>query len=214
MSTYLFYEGADGCIRQLGDNELAHYKYLKKIKIGNTTRYFYTQEALQAYYNDRKKVADAEYLVGRGVDKKEHVKNNLMIKGDYVNNIKNGKDPGAARRKYQLANNVNDAIYNVKGDYRAVKRGVKPVAETAKMAVTPIKDPKERALKFIDKKVDVDKPVSDLKKTVKKINNNNKKASKKAYKKYKKNPNKYPHHTYESQELKYLKQQNQKRRNK
>lgn len=37
-----------------GDS-LAHYKYIKKIKIGPFTRYFYSLKDLQAYYNSAKK---------------------------------------------------------------------------------------------------------------------------------------------------------------
>lgn len=37
-----------------GDS-LAHYKYIKKIKIGPFTRYFYSMKDLQAYYKNAKK---------------------------------------------------------------------------------------------------------------------------------------------------------------
>lgn len=36
-----------------GDS-LAHYKYIKKIKIGPFTRYFYSMKDLQAYYNSKR----------------------------------------------------------------------------------------------------------------------------------------------------------------
>lgn len=49
------YYAADGTIKSLGDNELAHYKYIKKIKTGNGYRYFYSQEELRAYLDEKSK---------------------------------------------------------------------------------------------------------------------------------------------------------------
>lgn len=63
MSVY--YQGSDGHIKSLGDNELQHFKYIKKI--GN--RYFYTPEELKAYYADeQKKVRREEAFGGNAKD--------------------------------------------------------------------------------------------------------------------------------------------------
>ena len=45
----VFYYAADGTIKSLGDDELAHYKYIRKINTGNGYRYFYSQDELRAY---------------------------------------------------------------------------------------------------------------------------------------------------------------------
>lgn len=216
----ILYYGADGCIHQLGDNELAHYKYIKKIKIGNTYRYFYTMDALEAYYNDRKKVAEAEYLIDRGKDKKDQLKRSASIKKDYVNDRWNGKSKEEAKKKHDRSEALNNAIYETQGGYRKVKKTVKPVAETAKLAVTPMKSPKESVIKFMDKKITT--PISDIKKKsndyAKTVSSNNLKSAKKAYKKSKKirqkNPNAHPILTYKPQELEFVKREAQRKRKK
>lgn len=58
----MIYEGIDRWNGASSD-QLAHYKYVKKIKIGPFTRYFYSMKDLQAYYKnaktDRKNTAEA-----------------------------------------------------------------------------------------------------------------------------------------------------------
>ena len=55
------YYAADGTIKSLGDNELAHYKYIKKIKSGSGWRYFYTPEEIRAYYKEAKIETKTKY---------------------------------------------------------------------------------------------------------------------------------------------------------
>lgn len=138
MSVY--YQGSEGHIKVLGDNELQHFKYIKKI--GN--RYFYTPEALRAYYNDQKKVATAEYAKDRTVDKANQLKRGAAITKDYAS----GRD---TKEQYERNKQLNRAIYDAQGKYRSVKRTVKPVAKTAKRAVTSVRTPKERAMDFLNK---------------------------------------------------------------
>ena len=140
MDTLIYYHGSDGHIKQLGDQELQHYKYIKKI--GN--RYFYTQEALRAYYNDQKKVATADYAKERAADKAGQMQREATIRKDYAL----GRD---SKEQYERNKKINRAIYDVQGKYRSAKRTVKPVTNTAKRAVTPIKTPKERAMDFLNK---------------------------------------------------------------
>ena len=80
MDERIYYHGSDGHIKQLGDQELQHYKYIKKI--GN--RYFYTPEALRAYYADQKKVATVEYSKDRMMDKANQAKRGVTIRKDYA----------------------------------------------------------------------------------------------------------------------------------
>lgn len=61
------YYADDGSIKNLGDNELQHWKYIKKIKTGSGWRYFYTPEEVQAYYEEQKKKG---YYTQRGKAKK------------------------------------------------------------------------------------------------------------------------------------------------
>lgn len=140
MNTTIYYHGSDGHIKQLGDQELQHYKYIKKIG----DRYFYTPEALRAYYADQKKIATAEYAAGRTADKANQLKRGATIRKDYAT----GQD---TREQYERNKKINRAIYDVQGKYRSAKRAVKPVTNTAKRAVTPIKTPKERAMAFLEK---------------------------------------------------------------
>lgn len=49
----MIYEGIDRWNNP--ESSLAHYKYIKKIKIGPYTRYFYSMKDLQNYYNQTRK---------------------------------------------------------------------------------------------------------------------------------------------------------------
>ena len=60
MSDRIYYQGADGHTKVLGDNELMHFKYIKKIG----KRYFYTPEELKAYYEDQQASARREAAFG------------------------------------------------------------------------------------------------------------------------------------------------------
>lgn len=53
----MIYEGID---RWNNANYLAHYKYVKKVKIGPYTRYFYSMKDLQEYYKNANKQDQAE----------------------------------------------------------------------------------------------------------------------------------------------------------
>lgn len=169
MMNTIYYQGSDGCLRTLGDNELMHYKYIKKI--GN--RYFYTTEALQAYYKDQQKVSNVEYAKDRAVDTKNATKRDLMIKRDYAI----GKD---SKEDYERNKKINKAIYDTQGKYRSVKKTVKPVINTAKKAVTPV-DPKKAK---IDEWINGGKKPKKKKIPMARKKNTDAQA---AYKRYKKN---------------------------
>ena len=166
----IYYQGSEGHIKVLGDNELQHFKYIKKI--GN--RYFYTPEALRAYYEDQKKVAAGEYAKDRTIDKGNQLKREATIRKDYVS----GKD---TRKQYERNKKINKAIYDAQGKYRSAKRTVKPIAKTAKRSVTPVKTPKERAMEFLNK--NGSSTTSQVRKKKKKKNNS---EAAKAYERYKK----------------------------
>lgn len=56
------YVGEDNRIHSLGDsNALQHWKYIKKIPSGKGFRYFYSQDELRAYYNDKIEKDKIEY---------------------------------------------------------------------------------------------------------------------------------------------------------
>ena len=145
MNNTIYYQGADGHTKILGDNELAHYKYIKKI--GN--RYFYTQEALQAYYKDQKRVANVEYAKDRAGDRIDKARRNAELYKEYQSGAK--KNSEYMTKEYAKHKARSDALYEAQGTYRKAKKTVKPVVKTAKRAVTPIKTPKERAMDFLDR---------------------------------------------------------------
>lgn len=45
----IYYQASDGHIKTLGDNELQHWKYIKKIPAGSGYRYFYSMDEWRAY---------------------------------------------------------------------------------------------------------------------------------------------------------------------
>lgn len=138
MDTQIYYHGSDGHIKQLGDQELQHWKYIKKI--GN--HYFYSMEALQAYYKHQQRMANAEYTKDRMGDKANQLQRGAQITRDYAT----GRD---TQEQYQRNKKINKAVYDAQGVYRKTKKTVKPVAKTAKRAVTPV-DPKKAAKKKVE----------------------------------------------------------------
>lgn len=144
MNNMTYYQGSDGHVKVLGDNELQHWKYIKKI--GN--QYFYSMEALQAYYRHQQRMANAEYAADRTKDKANQMKRAATIRSDYESNKRNGFSD--AKKQYEVSKKLNKAVYDTQGTYRKAKKTVKPMAKTAKRAVTPI-DPKREAQRKIDK---------------------------------------------------------------
>ncbi len=96
------YFGEDGRIKSLGDNELSHFKYIKKIKTGSGWRYFYTPEEIKAYYQASKAVSN--------------------IKNDYADSVAtrkmlNERDANKQWKKDQLKKNreIDDVITSKNG---------------------------------------------------------------------------------------------------
>ena len=144
MNNLTYYQGSDGHVKVLGDNELQHWKYIKKI--GN--QYFYSMEALQAYYHHQQRMANAEYAVDRTKDKANQVKRDAQLYNDYRTGVK--RNSSEMKRQYDNQKRLSKAVYDTQGAYRKAKKTVKPMAKTAKRAVTPI-DPKREAQRKIDK---------------------------------------------------------------
>lgn len=178
MMNNIYYQGADGHTKVLGDDELAHYKYIKKI--GN--RYFYTTEALQAYYRDQKMVANAEYAKDRTGDRIDKARRNAELYREYQGGIK--KNSPYMTKEYEKHKARSDALYEAQGTYRKAKKTVKPIAKTAKRAVTPIKTPKERAMDFLNKHSDT-KPKEAKRKKKKITRDTVRRTSKEGYRNYK-----------------------------
>lgn len=90
------------------------FKYLKKINIGGHTRYFYTPEALRAYYQADKKAAN---LARTGA-------NTEIELNRRVSNI------GAS----SLEKNANNAVSSVMKTHNNVKAAIQPGVRTASLA--------------------------------------------------------------------------------
>lgn len=162
------YKAQDGCVRILGDNELQHWKYIKKI--GN--RYFYTQEALEAYYHDQQKVANAEYAIDKTKadiqrqqrdtkQAKEHKEHYNLVKKDkdlaIFDNSKQGWHKASEKERrdtlkslrgdYKRRKRMNRFLDRTQDAYMATVRTAKPIIKTGKRAVTPVETPGERLTK-------------------------------------------------------------------
>lgn len=169
----IVYRGDDGHVQSLGEtSELRHWKYIKKI--GN--RYFYTTEALEAYYRDQKKVADAEYVKDTYKSQYERQKRDAQQSREYKQSVRNVKDPNRSwvtvtsdnegnykshkttraerqqilkdyQKDYKKKQRMNRFLDKTQDRYLSARRVVKPVAKTAKRAVTPVESPEQRIYK-------------------------------------------------------------------
>ena len=171
MNNLTYYQGSDGHVKVLGDNELQHWKYIKKI--GN--QYFYSMEALQAYYHHQQRMANAEYKIDQHRatrERSERDKFRRDVHNDLRKNAENTtvmyrnnrgdlkfRDQTKAEKKvarkqeddrYRREQRMNKIADTASDAAMQAKRVAKPVAKTAKRAVTPI-DPKKAAQKKIDK---------------------------------------------------------------
>lgn len=68
----IYYRDSRGKIRTLGDDELMHWKYIKKIKVGSGFRYFYDQDELRAFYDKGKD--DVQKNVRKVTNKRDRFK--------------------------------------------------------------------------------------------------------------------------------------------
>lgn len=108
----MYYEAID---RWNSPNYLQHgFKYLKKINIGGHVRYFYTPEALRAYYNADKKAAN----IARAGANSEIELNRRM------------SNVGAS----SLERKANNAVSNIMKTHNNAKAAVQPGVRTASLA--------------------------------------------------------------------------------
>lgn len=177
MDKQIYYHGSDGHIKQLGDQELQHWKYIKKI--GN--RYFYTPEELRAYYaeaktsanreaafdqrtaqnerrfrddvrkdaysNTRKAMKDGMYIIAT-----EDSKGNMRARGATKQERKEGIKKLDKREKREArVNKFVDRFFDTK---REAKRKVAPVAKTAKMVAQGKEKPKTTQPKHSQSDID------------------------------------------------------------
>lgn len=175
MSVY--YQGSDGHIKSLGDNELQHFKYIKKI--GN--RYFYTPEELRAYYAEAKNASNREAAFNQRTAQNERRFRDDVMKDAYSNQrkaMKNGmyviaeedskgnlraRDATKAERKKGIKDldrrerrekRVNKLIDRLSDTKRNAKKKVDPLAKTAKMAAKGKEAPKTTKSKYSREEVD------------------------------------------------------------
>lgn len=173
MSVY--YQGSDGHIKSLGDNELQHFKYIKKI--GN--RYFYTPEELRAYYAEAKNASNREAAFNKRAaqdesrgrkdfdkkyysEKKKRSDETQIIYRDKKDNLqfrdKTKKEKAADRKRINRQqrrdariNKLVDRMANAKIE---AKRRTDPLKKTAKMAATGKEKPKTTKSKYSREEVD------------------------------------------------------------
>ena len=107
----------------VSSDQLAHYKYIKKIKIGPFTRYFYSMKDLQAYYNSTKKDFNREDYDDPRL-KIGDAKKSIAEARAYINNplMKLASDFGVVKKKdLKKANNTIDDIETT---YKRIKKGI------------------------------------------------------------------------------------------
>ena len=174
MDKQIYYHGSDGHIKQLGDQELQHWKYIKKI--GN--RYFYTPEELRAYYAEAKDSANREAAFKerdradtrdmrlRMSERRHEKSRNIYKNGVYlVDDGKGGNLRNATKQERREA--IRKENKEQKKDrkqieryYKADKRklsaikNVKPIIETGKMALLGKKKPKATQPKHSQSDID------------------------------------------------------------
>lgn len=174
MSVY--YQGSDGCIKTLGDTELAHFKYIKKI--GN--RYFYTPDELKAYYADeQKKVRREEAFGGNAKDferrkdrqqrdrenhqwdkeRKEMSRRTIRTETDAIsketrslskkeNEREIAKDYKKIDRQAKRRDRVNHLIDRLTDASSKAERKTRALRKTAEMAATGKEKPKTTKSKY------------------------------------------------------------------
>lgn len=169
MKTQIYYHGSDGHVKQLGDQELQHWKYIKKI--GN--RYFYTPEELKAYYAEAQDSANREAAFNKNTvqdesrwrkdmnknyydNKRKQVDETQVIYRDKNDNLqfrdhtKKEKEAAYKRIKRQEKKDARlsrliDRVANTKIE---AKRRTDPLKKTAKMAVKGKEKPKTTKSKY------------------------------------------------------------------
>ena len=187
----MLYQGSDGRVHVLGDGEeLKHWKYIKKIKSGNGWRYFYSQDEINAYMKEAQGAA-------KGVKNKIDSIPRLQKHGDkyYIADKKTQKkiDKSGAggnelRKKgkitgvYTLSDKTRNEAWSREYKQRAKENegsAFKKANELAKSKAY------EGAAKGIPKKYEkyeaknvLTKPISSIKKKLKKKNKGKKKVGK------------------------------------
>lgn len=167
----VYYQGSDGHIKSLGDNELQHFKYIKKI--GN--RYFYTPEELRAYYAESKDKANREATFNRRDAagdrdfRKNFVKNQTRNrKEDYREHTyierENGKLTQPTKKeirendkrldkKRKKINKSIDRVYKRENLKISAIKKAKPLIETGKMALRGKEAPKTTKSKYSEEDI-------------------------------------------------------------
>lgn len=171
MNKPIYYQGADGHTKVLGENELQHWKYIKKI--GN--RYFYTPEELRAYYAESKTASNREAAFNRNKanaerasrdafnnqarrDLKEGAKNTVYIDRDKKGNLKFRdatkdevkKEQKKIDKRYDRRDKVDKLIDRLSDTKINAKKKIDPVAKTVKMAAQGKEKPKTTKSKYSD----------------------------------------------------------------
>lgn len=133
------YYAADGTVKNLGDDELQHWKYIKKIKTGSGWRYFYTPEELRQFYNEGKKKADSIPRIQKHDNGKYYIANKKQQK-----NIQ--KNIEYSRKLNRRSARYNDAAEKDRRDMNARKRFVDANKKTGTPSTRTVRDEKGRVL--------------------------------------------------------------------
>lgn len=132
MMSTIFYQGSDGNINVLGDDELMHFKYIKKVKTGSGYRYLYTPAEVAAY--NREIGANINAINPSNVNKntlKEKYKNLKSVSQKEVKKNQNKVNKGKSIAEKKL---------------KKAKKTIKSEAAGAKRAKSIVKD------MFVDEK--------------------------------------------------------------
>ena len=133
------YYADDGTVKNLGDNELQHWKYIKKIKTGSGWRYFYSPEELRQFYNEGKKKVDSIPRIQKHDNGKYYIANKKQQK-----NIQ--KNIEYSRKLARRSARYNDAAKRDMIDMNVRKRIVNANKITGTPSTRTVRDEKGRVL--------------------------------------------------------------------
>ena len=121
-----------------GEDSLAHYKYIKKIKIGPFTRYFYSMKDLQNYYNSIRLKYNKDDIDDYSSDedfRKRHThQTGLFTQNDPVHDLRLYNSINNNNKKLAFRDTMNFALGNLTGfnNYSSAKTEYKERSKEAK----------------------------------------------------------------------------------
>lgn len=148
------YRASEDFVKNIGDTELQHWKYIKKIPSGKGFRYFYSWDEWRAYLADPaanavKKVGDtAKQQVSNGRQKVESLLNNQNRTNSTVSSAKQKN----SSRNTSFRQRMNEIAKRASEKWKAGKEAVKKTVEKGKKWVSNLFEEKPRERNLDDEK--------------------------------------------------------------